>query len=157
MEPKIITKDEFKVIGFELKTTTRDGQNFREIPKFWEKILAEKLIDKIPNKKYPNTSLGICMDFDAMGNFSYIIASEVNSTDPILEGMVSRIIPKATYAVFTAKGNIPKAIQDTIQYIMKEWFPRSNYKKANLPDFELYDERCTGKEDSEVDIYIPIE
>ena len=35
MEPQIVTKSAFKVAGYELKTSTRDGANMREIPAFW--------------------------------------------------------------------------------------------------------------------------
>jgi len=35
MEPKIISKKAFPIIGIELKTTSREGKNFIEIPQFW--------------------------------------------------------------------------------------------------------------------------
>ena len=156
MEHTIISKRSFPVIGVELKTTTHDGMNYVEITQFWEKVLKEGQIDNIPDKKLKNTVLGICMDFEPSGRFSYIIGSEVTSTENTPNNMVCRTIPASKYAVFTARGKIPGSIQDTFKYIYQEWLPNSNLQRANSAEFELYDERCEDAENAEVDIYIPI-
>ena len=111
MEHAIISKESFPIIGVELKTTTHDGRNLVEIPRFWQKVIKEGQIDKIPNKKFKGTVLGICMDFKPEGRFSYIIGSEVSSTVNTPGNMVCRTIPAATYAVFTARGKMPGSIQ----------------------------------------------
>jgi AraC family transcriptional regulator len=156
MEPKIIKKDAFTVIGAGLKTTLSDETDFGEIPKFWEKVLRDGLIDMIPNKKHPDTVLGISMNIQPDGSFLYIIGAEVSSAADISESMVCKTVPAAEYAVFTARGQIPGSIQETSKYIYKEWLPNSGYKRAETAEFELYDERCQRGEKSEVDIYIPI-
>ena len=156
MEHAIISKESFPIIGVELKTTTHDGRNLVEIPRFWEKVIKEGQIDKIPDKKFKGTVLGICMDFKPEGRFSYIIGSEVSSTVNTPGNMVCRTIPAATYAVFTARGKMPGSIQDTVKYIHREWLPNSEYQRANSADFELYDERYNDAENAEVDIYISI-
>ena len=156
MEPKIISKKAFPVIAIELKTTTREGKNFVEIPQFWQQVIQKKQINNIPNKKQPDIVLGICMDFRADGDFSYIIGSEVTNADNVPEDMVSRKIPEANYAVFTARGKMPDSIQHATKYIYREWLPKSKYQHAHSPEFELYDERSGDSENAEVDIYIPI-
>jgi AraC family transcriptional regulator len=156
MEPTIILKEGFRIIGVELKTTTNNGRNCIEIPQFWERILQEGLIGKIPDRKTERVLLGICMDFEPNGRFSYIIGAEVSNTENTPDDMVSRTIPAATYAVFTARGKMPGSIQDTFKYIYQEWLPTSDYQRADSAEFELYDERCDNSENSEVDIYIPI-
>ncbi len=157
MEYKIITKESFPIIGIKLKTTTHDGKNFVEIPRFWDKVLQQGLIDNIPNKKYPATVLGVCMDFKTDGGFTYIIGTEIRNTGYIPNGMVCKTIPAARYAVFTARGTIPDSIQDTFRYIYREWFPDSEYMRSDTAEFELYDERSdTNGENAESDIYIPI-
>ena len=35
MEPKMVKKEAVKLAGFALKTRSKDGENTREIPKFW--------------------------------------------------------------------------------------------------------------------------
>ena len=156
MEHTIISKESFHIIGVELKTTTQDGKNFVEIPQFWEKVLEEGHIEKIPAKKFQDTVLGICMDFEPSGSFSYIIGSEVTSIENTPEDMVCKMIPAGNYAVFTARGKMPGSIQETFKYIYQEWLPNSGYQRANSADFELYDERCRNAENAEVDIYVPI-
>ena len=39
MEPAIKTVPSFFILGYKLNTTTVDGKNFKEIPKFWHTIL----------------------------------------------------------------------------------------------------------------------
>ena len=70
--------------------------------------------------------------------------------------MVTKIIPEAEYAVFTAIGKMPDSIQNTTKYIHREWLPKSKYQHAGSPEFELYDERSGDGENAEVDIYVPI-
>jgi len=156
MEATIISKDSFPIIGIELRTTTNKGANFIEIPQFWKNVLGKGQIDKIPDRKNPDTVLGICMDFEPDGSFSYIIGSEVMSTKNIPDGMVTRTIPAAKYAVFTASGKMPNSIQDTVKYIYRKWLPNSEFQRANSADFELYDKRFDDEEHAEVAIYVPI-
>ena len=148
--------ESFPIIGIELKTTTRDGRNFSEIPQFWEKVLDKGQIDKIPDRKSPDAVLGICMDFRPDGSFSYIIGAEVISTENTPSDMVCRTIPAAKYAVFTARGNMPDSIQDVTRYIYQKWLPNSEFQRGNSADFELYDQRFDDEQNAEVDIYVPI-
>ena len=156
MEPVIISKESFPIIGIELRTTKHDGMNFIEIPQFWEKVLERGQITKIPDRKSPDTILGICMDFKSDGSFSYIIGAEVTSTENTPDDMVCITIPSAKYAVFTARGQMPDSIQDVTKYIYQKWLPNSEFHRANSSDFELYDERFEDEENAEVDIYLPI-
>jgi AraC family transcriptional regulator len=157
MEPKFKIVESFSVIGFELKTTACDGKNYSDIPKFWEETMQEHKTDAIPNKKNPDTLLGICTDCITDHGFTYIIGAEVTDTKDLPPGMVCKTIPSARYAVFTAKGKMPNSIQNTTKFIFNDWIKNSGYKLRNTPEFELYDERCDDSENCEVDIYVPIE
>ncbi|MFZ5951493.1 MAG: AraC family transcriptional regulator [Candidatus Rifleibacteriota bacterium] len=156
MEPVIVEKPEFVVIGKQIATTP-DGQNFKEIPMFWQRYMQEKTSQKIPNKVTPWKEYGICADGDENSRcFIYMIGAEVSSTAEIPAGMVARRIPASTYAVFTSKGPMPEAIQEVWKYIYGTWLPgQTRYIRTNTEDFELYDERCL-KTVPEVDIYVPI-
>lgn len=153
---RIVTKASFSVIGVELKTTSCDGKNFIEIPRFWEKVMAQGTILAIPGKTYPDTMLGMCMDFEADGGFSYVIGAEVTGTGGAPEGMVFRTIPGARYAVFTARGRIPGSVQETTRYIYRDWLPTSGFQRGDSAEFELYDGRCRNGDEAEVDVYVPI-
>ena len=79
--------------------------------------------------------------------------SDLAETPDILFG---KILPAATYAVFTVKGGVDK-ISETFRYAYDQWLPASKYQMAYPFDFELYDERFKGHEpDSELDLYLPV-
>ncbi|ARC84301.1 helix-turn-helix domain protein [Clostridium argentinense CDC 2741] len=166
MQPKFIVKPAFKLAGYELKTTSNDGKNNTEIPKFWDRYFEENWAKTLHEKITPvnHAELGVCLQPDMKtGNFSYIIGVEVRNFDNIPEGLFKGEINEATYAVFTTPPSDRKdngftnTIQGTWNYIWNEWFPESGYEYApDGVDFELYDERCYGYEGIVMDIYIPV-
>lgn len=161
MEPKLVTKPAFHIIGYELKTKNEDGQNNKDIPKFWQQYMQNQLGSKIPNPVYKNVELGMCTDFSPdTGEFIYVIGMEVKEGTPPPEGMVYKSFPELEYAVFTTpksnEGSFTSSIQSTWNYIFTEWFPQSGYEHNGAVEFELYDERCYGSENKEMDIYIPV-
>lgn len=161
MEPKLITKPEFHIIGYELKTRNIDGQNNIDIPEFWQLYLEKKLFKNIPNPLNCKEELGICTDFSPeTGEFSYLIGMEVAEGTPAPEGLVYRSIPEMQYAVFSTpksdEATFTTSIQSTWNYVFTEWFPQSGFEHAGVLDFELYDERCHGTKNKVMDIYIPV-
>ncbi len=156
VQPKIVDKAEFLVIGPAIKCTIEGEENIKRIPLFWEEEMGKDTLKNVPNVANENTCYGICTDFESP-NFTYMIAMEVSSLDNIPDDMIGRKIPAATYAVFTAKGPITKAVQDATRYIYSTWLPESGYEHAMTADLEVYDERSQPDSDTaEVDIYIPI-
>ena len=158
MEPKIVTKDEFKIVGMKIF-----GENTNtEIVELWQKFMPrigeiKNLLNIDINK---NICFGMCYPSEEMnetGEFEYIASIEVSSLDDIPQGMVGRTIPRQKYAVFTHKGVADK-IKETYKYIYGTWQPKSGCELVKAPDFEYYDERfdADNQEDSEMDIYIPI-
>lgn len=161
MEPKLITKPAFHIIGYELKTKNVNGQNNKDIPEFWQVYLQKKLFENIPNPLNCKEELGICTDFSPeTGEFVYVIGMEVPEGTAAPEGLVYRTFPEMEYAVFTTPGSddatFSNSIQSTWNYIFTEWFPGSGYEHAGVLDFELYDERCHGMNNKVIDIYIPV-
>jgi AraC family transcriptional regulator len=162
MNYKIVEKDSFKIIGRELRIRNDNGDNFKLIPGFWDQCKNEGVWEEL--MKLPRVlindegaCLGMCMDFDGINTFSYLICVEVSNIDFVPEKMVAKTIPAQKYAVFTAKGKMAESIQQTWKDIYQEWFPSSGYERTSGPDFELYDKRSEANdENTEVDIYIPI-
>jgi AraC family transcriptional regulator len=159
MEMKLVTKPAFNLIGYELKTRNTDGENNRDIPKFWVNYIQNNLGAKIPNPLNRN-ELGLCTDYNmTTGEFVYIIGMEVAEGTPAPEGLVYRSFPEKEYAVFTTpkaiEENFPSTIQSTWVEIYSKWFPNSGYEQEGTIEFELYDERCMSNE-KQIDIYIPV-
>jgi AraC family transcriptional regulator len=161
MEPKLTVKPAFHIIGYELKTRNEDGQNNRDIPEFWQQYIRNDLGANIPSPIHKHVELGLCTDFQPeSGEFTYVIGMEVDAGTKPLEGMVYRSFPEQEYAVFTTpkadEAAFTASIQSTLNKVFTEWFPQSGYEHAGTAEFELYDERCYGDDNKEIDIYIPV-
>lgn len=164
MEYRIITKPAFKVVGYEIRTSTNNGENLQQIPAFWQQYLKNGWSKSIPNRIHPDSpvELGICHSFDMdSGTFTYLIGMEAEHFEGVPDGLVCREFMSAEYAVFTTPkvphDQFSPSIQSTWKSIFAEWFPHSGYEHAGTPEFELYDERChPDKPDAQMDIYIPI-
>lgn len=160
MEPKIVTKEGFKVIGMECKTTLRDNK----IPELWKRFLPR--VAEIKNNLHSCVYYGLSImynklhetgEFDNDSEFTSIASVEVDSFDNIPDGMISREVPTQKYAVFTHKGCL-STLRETYDYIYGTWAVKSGIEIDDADEFEYYDERFdpSGSPESEVDIYIPI-
>ncbi|MHC0038774.1 GyrI-like domain-containing protein [Pseudoneobacillus sp. C159] len=159
MKPKIIEKPVFHVLGYGIETTTLNGQNSSDIPKFWQEYLENNLRNNIPNPISPNVELGICTDFHD-GSFTYLIGMEVEPTDQVPEGMIYKTFPASQYAVFTTPNatneTFTQSIQETWGNVFQTWLPTSGYEHSGGAEIEWYDERCWGNEYKQMDIYVPV-
>jgi AraC family transcriptional regulator len=164
MEPKMVKRESFKLAGFVLKTRTTDGENYKEIPKFWGEYFSTGKHEKLHSESF----LSSCVEYGACfpenpenGEFEYVIGVEVKDGHNIPKEYHVCTMPGALYAVFssppTDQANFSKEIQGTWNYIFSEWFPNSGYEfDSGKVDFELYDERCVGETGNICDIYIPV-
>lgn len=112
----IVNFPEVLVIGKELRTTWMDNKCYSDIPAFWQKQRSENLIQKIPNKVYPDVILGLYTNYTSdfslsSGYYSLIICSPVINVNDIPPGMVAKKIPATKYAVFTAKAHFIQLLQ----------------------------------------------
>ena len=170
MEPKMVKKPTIKIAGFAIRTTAKDGENNKVIPKFWHDYLNDGRQEKLHKESFlkSHEEYGACFPENPEdGEFKYVIGVEVKDGIGIPEGYHICTIPEALYAVFTTPPvddtdsfddfSFPNAIQGTWKYIFSEWFPASGYEFApNKVDFELYDERCMAETNKVMDIYIPV-
>lgn len=117
----------------------------------------------IPNKHPSSRTFGICeyqKDADIANydmKLSEVIGVEVVTYDNLPPGTITKTISAGKFAVFTHKGSLADILK-TYQYIWGTWALLTSEVIDERDDFELYDERFTGREneDSEIDIYIPI-
>ena len=159
MKPKITTIDQMKVVGLVCNTTLKNNQ----IPALWEKFI--KRMKEVKNKINCPRSYGVCLsetikevkDFSEDSKYQYMACVEVDNFNDVPKGMITRVIPKGKYAVFTHKGDLAN-LRHTYDYIYGTWANKTKFKLDSRDDFELYDERFDRDniEKSEFDIYIPI-
>ncbi|WCN36545.1 GyrI-like domain-containing protein [Aneurinibacillus uraniidurans] len=157
--PKIIKKDEMKIIGIEARTTNESERTGAgEIPQLWERYFAEQIPTKISAQINPGVTFGLYTDYEngASGLYSVVIGKESTELEQLPDGMVAKVIPAATYMVFTTeKGLISEVVPKAWTYIW-EWFKSSDVRRAFSGDFEWYDARSCDPTNAEVDIYIAV-
>lgn len=155
MTQKLITVPSFNFIGLPLRTS---NDKMNEIGTHWGRFYSEKIINKIPDK-IDNDILAVYTDYDGDHTKPYtlILGCRVAQTRGTTHGratsngLVSRTIPEAKYAVFTAKGKMPDCIVKTWGEI---W--NSGINRAYNFDFEVYGEKSRDPDDAEVEIYISV-
>jgi AraC family transcriptional regulator len=156
MDYRIIEKEAFKVIGKALTMSTKDGENLKEIPKFWDEVNRDGTNERLCSLSDKNEVYGICMDMEhEKEQFTYMIAVEDTKNSKGSE-FTTREIPAATWAVFTSIGAMPTAIQKVWERIFTEWFPSTGYEHAEGPELEVYPEGNPSSEDYRCEVWVPI-
>ena len=132
---------DYKIIEKEAFTVLVSGSRFKyesckeEIPKFWKEHYESGKGNVVCGM------YGVNID-KSMGNsdeFEYLIADDYKTGNDIPEGFVKRVIPKHTWAVFSCKGAMPKAMIDVNQKIFSEWLPNcKDYEIAEGYNIETY-------------------
>lgn len=143
MNYQIMEKESFSILGVEKKVSTRDGENFRVIPGFWQEVTQDGTCDKLGEMAGPLGLLGVSMDYDEeLETMTYLVAVEKHTSGQLTNvskhKVVEREIPASTWAVFESVGAMPDAIQEVFQRIFTEWFPATGYSHAGGPEIEVY-------------------
>lgn len=156
-EPAFRTKEAFKIVGIERYTAS----GIPAIREAWAEF--SKRSSEIPHAIKPGV-YGIedySRDFDmnkgGFPKYYYIAGLEVNSLADIPDGMKSKEIPAANYAVFTYNGPID-GLHEFFGFIYGEWMPKSGYSmdpKLSL-DFEHYSEPNMDMDHVTLEIWVPI-
>ncbi|OEH92005.1 GyrI-like domain-containing protein [Bacillus solimangrovi] len=152
----VMRKSGFFFIG-KAETTTNEAEIKGEgvIPTQWGSLYESHLLEQIPNKKN-SAIIALYTDYESgeLGEYTFALGSEVTAVDDVPDNLKSYQIVEGNYIVFTTRrGPVQTVVMEAWQYIW-EW-SKTN-ERAFRTDFELYDERCTDPENSEVDIYISV-
>ena len=156
MEPKIITKSPFTIVGLRYF-----GRNeHQEISELWGKF-NERIRESGPiENETGKVAIGLCItpeDATEDGAFEDIAGVPVSELGDVPKGFVVRDTPEYTYAVFAHQGDLP-SLARTYEYIYDTWLPQSGFKLAAKIDFEYENEDFKDfTPDSIFYIYIPIE
>lgn len=160
MNPKVVQQEGFTVVGIAVRSSnakemTADGV----IGKQWGRLMAERLLAKIPNKA-DQAIVAVYTDYasDHDGEYTFVLGARVNSDSAVPAGMVAKKIPAGRYAVFTTeKGPAAKVVPEA-------WMRINSLPKSAVggdrrygADFEIYDERASDPQSAQVDVYVGIE
>lgn len=148
-------KEGFKIIGISTRTTNKDSQALKDLGALWGRFFSESIAEKIPHK-ISDEILAVYTDYqsDYTEEYSTIIGMKVSSLDEIPEGMIGREFPAENFQLFTAKGEMPKAVGEKW---MEIWSKDPQLKRKYTYDYEVYGAKSQNGENSEVDIFIAVE
>lgn len=169
MNPVIVKKPAFKVAGYGIKTNVAGGTYTKDIASFWSNYDGENLESKMYKILNPpkHGEVGLCVPLSEDGNAIYLLGVIVDDFSKVKGNMITVEVPEAEYAVFTTtpvdtsndeeQKEFAKIIASTWKYIFEDWFKDSGYiyDESKL-DFEFYDERCHYRQDTVMDIYVPV-
>lgn len=157
--PVAKTIDGFAVIGISARTNnaremTADGL----IGKQWDRLFKEKILQKIPNKADSNI-IAVYTDYanDHDADYTYVLGAKVIAGTEAPAGMVEVKVQPGKYAIFTSdRGVVTKVVPEIWQRINS--LPKSAVggDRVYKTDFEVYDQRATDPQNSQMDVYIAI-
>jgi len=158
MDYKILKKPAFNVAITSRKFTNIGGQNFRDIPAWWEEFMASADYQKMtaisagkPGTVTGGVMLGICHGDPGDGEFSYGIAVELPEWNS--PGKFDKMeIPATTWAVFECT---LANLQDVTKEIFREWYVSTGYEHPGTPDLEVYLPEGTDQ-DMKCQIWAPV-
>jgi AraC family transcriptional regulator len=164
MEARFVKRPAVTLAGYILNTTSKDGENFRAIPKFWAAYVTDGRMKDLHGEPFlkSHDEYGACLREDPVtGTFEYLIGAEVQDGAAIPDSYQVREIPPAEYAVFSsppADGTgFSDAIQNTWRRLFAEWLPNSGYDiDPKGIQYELYDERSMSETAKVCDICVPV-
>jgi predicted transcriptional regulator YdeE len=147
MEPKIVTKDAFTVMGV-VGHFASAGENFGPL---WNEYMKHH--DQIASLSAEQGYYGVYLGADHSQPIDYIASMAVRTGANAPEGVEVRVVPAAQYAVFECAFS---EIGRTYGYIWDERLPSSAYEqdKAKL-GFDYFAPDTTSG-DSPMAIYFPI-
>ena len=141
MDYKILKKPAFPIALTSRQFTNVDGQNLKDIPKWWGEFLKSpecsqmtSLTGNSPGTVTGGEMLGVCYGEADTGEFSYGIAVEL--PEGASSGKFEKMeIPATTWAVFDCT---LANLQEITKQIFGEWYISTGYEHPGTPDMEVY-------------------
>lgn len=170
MEAIIRQRPAFKMAGYGINTDICSEGYTRDVAAWWSHYEGENLESKMYAQLHPpkHGEVGICIPNGGGGRALYLLGVIIENFRDVTPDMLTAEMPAAEYAVFTTDPvdlttagayDDPLAIRvrEAWQHIFEVWFPQSGYIfDIRAREFEFYDERCHGRRDSVMEIWVPV-
>ena len=153
MKYEIVELEEKVITGIRIKTTNQDGRAMQDIGITWQRLFADGIYNKIPNKVNGKT-IGLYTEYegDYTKPYTFIAGAEVSKEVQIGEEIESIIIPKGKYAKFVIRGDVQNSVGQAWQEI---W--NMDLKRKYTCDFEEYQNNSEDMQKQEIHIYIALD
>ncbi|CDM70348.1 Transcriptional regulator, AraC family [Clostridium bornimense] len=155
MNYRIEKEKGFRLLGRKKTISTKNGENFIQIPKFWNESCEDGTCDKLMGlcDDSNKAMYGVCYNF-GKDEFDYMIA--VNSNKDVEEKYEVLDVPELTWVKFECRGKMPEAQQNVWKRIFTEWLPTSGYEHDEGPEIEWYSNGDMSSDNYLSEIWIPI-
>ena len=165
MEPKIVERDPMILVGFcfygDPFAESAGWTEENEIGRLWNRFMTYTADhrDAIQHVKGETVAYEVHIESPetpSKGFREVFVGVEVERLANVPVELLVKMLPPATYAVFTLKG---EQIASDWSMSIGEWMRRSPYEPASSYGFQRYDERFRGLDDldaSELDVYVPV-
>ena len=153
MKYEIVELEEKVAQGIKIRTTNKEGKAVQDIGITWQKLFANGIYEKIPNKINSKT-IGLYTEYegDYTKPYTFIAGAEVSKSVQMGEELESIIIPKGKYAKFIITGDVQNSVGQAWQEI---W--NMDLKRKYTCDFEEYQNNSEDMQKQEIHIYIALE
>jgi AraC family transcriptional regulator len=162
MNYRIEEKDAFQIVGVKKRiTVVFEGVN-PQMDSLWQSLTMEGILElKALSNVEPRGILSVSANFtDRLvegTELDQYIGVAVTPTATIPEERWSVLpVDASTWAVFTAVGEFPKALQDTWARIYAEWLPTSGYQLTGGPEILWNESKDTSIPNYKSEIWIPV-
>jgi AraC family transcriptional regulator len=162
MNYRIEEKGAFQIVGIKKRiTTVFEGVN-PQMDSLWQSLTMEGILElKALSNVEPKGILSVSANFtDRVVEGSELDQYIAVATTPTAQipGESWSVLPveASTWAVFTAVGEFPKALQDTWARIYAEWLPTSGYELTGGPEILWNESKDTTLPNYKSEIWIPV-
>lgn len=141
-KPKTVEQSSFDVIGIETRTNNaQEATGNGEIPKQWQRLFAEGILDKIPDRADQSiTVVYTKYTSDWNGDYTYTVGAKVKPGTKAPTGMVLVTVPAGKYLEFqSAKGPGQQVVPELWKQIWTYFQEPGSPARAYKADFERYE------------------
>ncbi len=159
MEYRIVHNGPFHIVGFKKRITSQfEGVN-PQMASLYEHLTPERIAQlKALCDVQPKGMLSVSANFDERTvegtQLDQYIGVATTQAPP--DGYEVLPVDESDWAVFTAVGPFPKALQDTWARIYSEWLPSAEYQLTGGPELLWHESPDLTRLDCKSEIWIPI-
>ncbi|CAL9325258.1 AraC family transcriptional regulator [Streptomyces olindensis] len=159
MRYRVVDKADFTVVGLRTRVPlvhTGPNQAIIDFVRGIDPRTRERL-EKLSDQE-PHGIVAVCDDLDpsrAEGTELDYYHGVITSAAPP-EGTTTLAVPAGTWAVFTASGPAPQAIQELWRDVFTEWFPSNPYRSRTGPEI-LRTRLSPDTTEADAELWLPVE
>jgi predicted transcriptional regulator YdeE len=166
MEPRLVERGPITLLGFgffgDPFKISAGWTEENEIGRLWQRFMAY-LPENQPRIQHVSpgaVAYEVHIEHEETartGEYEVFVGLEVERLEGVPVELTAKILPPATYAVFTLRGE--QITSDWHTLIVAEWMLRTGYESAHPYGFQRYDERFKGLdqiEDSVLEAWVPV-